>query len=150
VALTSRPERFRATLISAAADTGGDTPPVPHSAAPATKVAKCSNRQRRDRGSRGAGVGRERKAEPRERDDPAALSEWRVIRSKLLTFYCSPDLRNGSFAAGITLPRATLLELICYTLIPLSETPLAEGLTTETGAKELLVPPSYTVGRAFG
>ena len=49
---------------------------------------------------------------------------------KLLTFYCSPNLRNGSFAAGIALPRATLLELICYTPMPLSETPLAEGLTT--------------------
>jgi len=55
------------------------------------------------------------------RSPPKALSSWRagllpnsVIRSKLLTFYCSPDPRNGSFAAGITLLRAALLELICY------------------------------------
>ena len=41
-----------------------------------------------------------------------AQSGLRVILSKLLTFYCSPELRNGSFAVGITLTRATLLELI--------------------------------------
>ena len=60
---------------------------------------------------------------------------------KLLTFYCSPNLRNGSFAAGIALPRATLLELICYTPMPLSETPLAEGLTTQTGERRSCVSP---------
>ena len=78
-----------------------------------------------------------------------AFSGWRVIRSKLLTFYCSPDLRNGSFAAGITLPRATLLELICYTPIPLSETPLVEGLTREAGERRVARPRELYSGSGF-
>ena len=56
-----------------------------------------------------------------------AQSGLRVIRAKLVTFYCSPDLRNGIFAARITLTRATSLELILlhtHPSIPLSETPL--------------------------
>jgi len=74
---------------------------------------------------------------------------FRVIRSKLLTFYCSPDLRNGSFAAQITLPRATSLELILLHTHPLSETPLAEGLRRKPASEGVACPLELYSGSGF-
>ena len=75
-----------------------------------------------------------------------------MIRSKLLTFYCSPDLRNGIFAARITLTRATSLELILlhtHPSIPLSETPLAEGLRRKPASEGVACPLELYSGSGF-
>ena len=62
-----------------------------------------------------------------------ALSETADFLLLHLTF-------ETAASRGITLSRATLPELLCYTA-PLSETPLAEGLTTETGERRSCLSP---------